>query len=189
MQQHYDGVLGAAAHMWSAGAAPQGRPPTWMAKPAPVLAYVTPQNGVGYDMAKNHRCRLHYVSPDWFHLQITRGMPELRGSQEVDAEWVAAVREPCSAGAGASGRSSSQVGAETNGTDGGSQVGGRGGVWAHPVRTAGLFLPMLASPARLFTAGACLPDCLLAGKSALPPNIFLPCRSTLRMCCHASPLM
>jgi len=64
--------------------------------PAPTnlstLAYVTPWNSHGYDIAKIQRNRFTHVAPVWF--QIKRGMTgwEFGGEHDVDRAWIKAVR-------------------------------------------------------------------------------------------------
>ncbi|KAL4420005.1 hypothetical protein ABPG75_007103 [Micractinium tetrahymenae] len=100
-----DGLQSAAVQAMQAPAgAPPGRPAA--PPPAPVLAYITPWNGAGYDLAKRHRCRLHYMSPVWFQLQAVHGELELTGGHDVDVAWMAAVRAPCPGGSGGSGTES-----------------------------------------------------------------------------------
>jgi chitinase domain-containing protein 1 len=60
-----------------------------------VLAFVTPWNSRGYDLAKQHRCRLMYVVPVWYQLRSVGGVLQLNGAHDVDVGWMAAVRQPC----------------------------------------------------------------------------------------------
>ncbi|KAI3425373.1 hypothetical protein D9Q98_009137 [Chlorella vulgaris] len=69
-------------------------------RPAPVLAFVTPWNSRGYDLAKQHRCRLMYVVPVWYQLRSVGGVLQLNGAHDVDVGWMSAVRQPCVAADG-----------------------------------------------------------------------------------------
>lgn len=40
-------------------------------------------------------CRLTHVSPVWYQLRSSSGVLTLTGGHDVDAGWVAAVRQPC----------------------------------------------------------------------------------------------
>ncbi|PRW33623.1 chitinase domain-containing 1 [Chlorella sorokiniana] len=64
-------------------------------QPRTVLGYVTPWNGGGYDFAKRCRCRLTHVTPVWYQLRSSSGVLTLTGGHDVDAGWMAAVRQPC----------------------------------------------------------------------------------------------
>lgn len=58
---------------------------------ASVLAYVTPWNSNGYDMAKLYRDKFTYVSPVWYQLKCGDNM-QLHGRHDVDQNWINAVR-------------------------------------------------------------------------------------------------
>jgi chitinase domain-containing protein 1 len=67
--------------------------------PRAVLAYVTPWNALGYDVAKHYRGKFTHVSPVW--LQLRRKGPSayaITGLQDVDRGWVDAVRHPTADG-------------------------------------------------------------------------------------------
>ncbi|KAL4419263.1 hypothetical protein ABPG77_004821 [Micractinium sp. CCAP 211/92] len=83
----------AAQAMWSSVGALAGSQAT--PRPAPVLAYITPWNGAGYELAKRHRCRLHLLSPVWFQLRALNGAPQLTGAHNVNVGWMEALRAPC----------------------------------------------------------------------------------------------
>lgn len=82
----------------AAAAAAAARGEALARRASPVLAYVTPWHGRGYDLAKAHRCKLDYVVPVWYQLRSAGGMLQLTGGHDVDAGWVAAVRQPCGDG-------------------------------------------------------------------------------------------
>ena len=53
------------------------------------LAYVTPWNGRGYDLAKWFASKFTHVSPVWYQLVLEDNMkPELRGGHDVDQGWL-----------------------------------------------------------------------------------------------------
>eukprot|EP00250_Pteridium_aquilinum_P008619 c18084_g1_i1 orf=53-1369(+) len=56
-----------------------------------VLAYVTPWNSKGYDMAKLFRHKLTHVSPVWYQLKCEETI-ELHGRHDVDQKWIESVR-------------------------------------------------------------------------------------------------
>ncbi|CAM6104767.1 unnamed protein product [Calypogeia fissa] len=56
-----------------------------------VLAYVTPWNGKGYDMAKLFRAKFTHVSPVWYQLRGEEGL-SLHGRHDVDLQWIKDVR-------------------------------------------------------------------------------------------------
>lgn len=58
----------------------------------PVLGYVTPWNGRGYDVAVKHRRKLTHIAPVWF--QVVPGSPPgLRGRHDVDHGWMEKLRQ------------------------------------------------------------------------------------------------
>lgn len=56
-----------------------------------VLAYVTPWNSKGYDMAKLFRHKLTHVSPVWYQLKCGETV-ELHGRHDADQKWIESVR-------------------------------------------------------------------------------------------------
>ncbi|XP_021313412.1 chitinase domain-containing protein 1 isoform X2 [Sorghum bicolor] len=60
--------------------------------PNPVLAYVTPWNSKGYDMAKLFSKKLTHVSPVWYDLKSDRNRLVLEGEHNFDAKWVSELQ-------------------------------------------------------------------------------------------------
>ncbi|CAL4955852.1 unnamed protein product [Urochloa decumbens] len=60
--------------------------------PNPVLAYVTPWNSKGYDMAKLFSAKLTHISPVWYDLKSDRNMLVLEGEHNIDATWVSELQ-------------------------------------------------------------------------------------------------
>ncbi|CAL4975238.1 unnamed protein product [Urochloa decumbens] len=60
--------------------------------PNPVLAYVTPWNSKGYDMAKLFSAKLTHISPVWYDLKSDRNMLVLEGEHNFDATWVSELQ-------------------------------------------------------------------------------------------------
>nr|AVY91700.1 glycosyl hydrolase [Saccharum hybrid cultivar SP80-3280] len=58
----------------------------------PVLAYVTPWNSKGYDMAKLFSKKLTHVSPVWYDLKSDRNRLVLEGEHNFDAKWVSELQ-------------------------------------------------------------------------------------------------
>ncbi|GJP49386.1 hypothetical protein CLOM_g8603 [Closterium sp. NIES-68] len=58
-----------------------------------VLAYVTPWNGKGYDMARQFRRKFTHVSPVWFQLKRVGGNLQVAGEHDVDVPWMDSVRQ------------------------------------------------------------------------------------------------
>ncbi|BBN17918.1 chitinase domain-containing protein 1 [Marchantia polymorpha subsp. ruderalis] len=58
-----------------------------------VLAYVTPWNGKGYDMAKLFRSKFTHVSPVWYQLKRDNSGLHLHGRHDVDQKWISDVRQ------------------------------------------------------------------------------------------------
>lgn len=56
-----------------------------------VLAYVTPWNSNGYDMAKMFRDKFTHVSPVWYQLKCGETV-QLHGGHDVDKNWIDSVR-------------------------------------------------------------------------------------------------
>ncbi|KAK9833686.1 hypothetical protein WJX74_002741 [Apatococcus lobatus] len=67
----------------------------------PVLGFVTPWNGAGYDMARLFRHKFTYVTPCWY--QLRRSRPDRRfvlaGQHDVDQSWMQDLRVPMHQGA------------------------------------------------------------------------------------------
>eukprot|EP00878_Enallax_costatus_P041953 GHUV01048889.1.p1 GENE.GHUV01048889.1~~GHUV01048889.1.p1 ORF type:complete len:245 (+),score=75.23 GHUV01048889.1:283-1017(+) len=64
-----------------------------------VLAYVTPWNSHGYDVAVKWRPKFTHISPVWYQLKgdsatLTSGSVKLTGGHDVDQKWIAKLREP-----------------------------------------------------------------------------------------------
>lgn len=54
---------------------------------------MTPWNNHGYDIAKWFRGKFDYVAPVWLQLhRVGKVAYEVRGKQDVDRNWMAAVR-------------------------------------------------------------------------------------------------
>lgn len=62
----------------------------------PSLAYVTPWNGKGYDIAKQFRCKFTLVSPVWYQLQADGKELKITGGHDVDAGWLQHLKKGCS---------------------------------------------------------------------------------------------
>jgi len=59
------------------------------------LAFVTPWNNYGYDVAKQFSAKFDYISPVWYQIKLTMDQQfELTGKQDVDEKWLRALREP-----------------------------------------------------------------------------------------------
>lgn len=58
-----------------------------------VLAYVTPWNSLGYDMAKKFRTKFTHVSPVWYQLKREYNGLKLYGKHDVDRNWINDVRQ------------------------------------------------------------------------------------------------
>ncbi|OQR77593.1 chitinase domain-containing protein 1-like [Tropilaelaps mercedesae] len=59
-----------------------------------VLAYVTPWNNHGYDVAKLHGQKFTYVSPVWLQLKYERNTGfALEGTHDIDSGWMAEVKK------------------------------------------------------------------------------------------------
>jgi len=57
-----------------------------------VLAYVTPWNNHGYEMAKIFARKFTYVSPTWYVIKRTGDKMVIQGSHNVDKDWLNVVR-------------------------------------------------------------------------------------------------
>lgn len=58
-----------------------------------VLAYVTPWNSKGYDMAIKFRAKFTHVSPVWYQLKRIGTELQLFGKHDADQQWMAQVRK------------------------------------------------------------------------------------------------
>ncbi|KZV57675.1 hypothetical protein F511_03135 [Dorcoceras hygrometricum] len=54
----------------------------------PVLAYITPWNSQGYEMAKKYNNKLTHLSPVWYELKSQGADLVLEGRHNVDKEWI-----------------------------------------------------------------------------------------------------
>ena len=57
------------------------------------LAYVTPWNERGYDMALHYAHRFTHLSPIWYNIRPAASSWTLDGRHNVDAAWITAVRD------------------------------------------------------------------------------------------------
>ena len=58
------------------------------------LAYVTPWNNRGYDIAKLFRGKFSHISPVWYNIEPHEpGQFKLSGKQDVDTGWIAGIRQ------------------------------------------------------------------------------------------------
>ncbi|KAJ0499822.1 putative glycoside hydrolase family 18, catalytic domain, glycoside hydrolase superfamily [Helianthus annuus] len=60
--------------------------------PNPVLAYVTPWNSKGYDLAKEFNSKFTHISPVWYHLKSQGAEFVLEGRHNVDKGWISDLR-------------------------------------------------------------------------------------------------
>ncbi|KAK9049481.1 hypothetical protein SSX86_031550 [Deinandra increscens subsp. villosa] len=60
--------------------------------PNPVLAYVTPWNSKGYEMAKKFNSKLTHISPVWYDLKSQGVKFVLEGRHNVDKGWMSDLR-------------------------------------------------------------------------------------------------
>eukprot|EP00850_Spirogloea_muscicola_P007034 SM000034S12788 [mRNA] locus=s34:744501:747331:- [translate_table: standard] len=58
-----------------------------------VLAYVTPWNAKGYDVARTFRAKFTHVSPVWYQLKRETSGLRLYGGGDVDLKWMKSVRQ------------------------------------------------------------------------------------------------
>ncbi|XP_073156028.1 uncharacterized protein [Henckelia pumila] len=58
----------------------------------PVLAYVTPWNSLGYEMAKKYYNKFTHISPVWYELKSQGTNLVLEGRHNVDKEWILDLR-------------------------------------------------------------------------------------------------
>ncbi|XP_078168862.1 glycosyl hydrolase superfamily protein [Carex rostrata] len=59
----------------------------------PVLAYVTPWNSKGYDMAKLFNSKFTHISPVWYQLKSEGKKLILQGQHDVDLGWISELRK------------------------------------------------------------------------------------------------
>ncbi|KAJ4768557.1 Chitinase domain-containing protein 1 [Rhynchospora pubera] len=59
----------------------------------PVLAYVTPWNSKGYDMAKVFNSKFTHISPVWYQLKSEGNKLILQGQHDVDLGWISELRK------------------------------------------------------------------------------------------------
>lgn len=58
------------------------------------LAYVTPWNGKGYDIAKWYTQKFTHISPVWLQLKFQKGLHlDFHGTHDIDEGWLAALRK------------------------------------------------------------------------------------------------
>ncbi|XP_023754495.1 uncharacterized protein LOC111902917 [Lactuca sativa] len=60
--------------------------------PNPVLAYVTPWNSKGYDLAKEFNSKITHISPVWYDLKSQGAEFILEGRHNVDKGWISDLR-------------------------------------------------------------------------------------------------
>ncbi|OMP08598.1 Chitinase II [Corchorus olitorius] len=58
----------------------------------PVLAYITPWNSRGYEMAKRFNSKFTHLSPVWYDLKSQGGSLILEGRHNADKEWLLELR-------------------------------------------------------------------------------------------------
>lgn len=58
----------------------------------PVLAYITPWNSKGYDMAKSFNSKFSHLSPVWYDLKSKGKKLVLEGRHNADVEWISELR-------------------------------------------------------------------------------------------------
>lgn len=57
------------------------------------LAYITPWNGRGYDLAKWHASKFTHIAPVWYQLSLEHNKePKLNGRHDVDESWLKEVK-------------------------------------------------------------------------------------------------
>ncbi|CAM8987498.1 unnamed protein product [Rhodiola kirilowii] len=60
--------------------------------PLPVLAYITPWNSRGYDLAKIFNSKFTHLSPVWYNLKSQGGSLILEGRHDADVGWISEIR-------------------------------------------------------------------------------------------------
>ncbi|KAJ8540067.1 hypothetical protein K7X08_026456 [Anisodus acutangulus] len=63
----------------------------------PVLAYITPWNSKGYDLAKKFRSKITHLSPVWYELKNEGSKLILHGRHNADRGWISDIRTKGSA--------------------------------------------------------------------------------------------
>ncbi|GAB2217422.1 hypothetical protein Drorol1_Dr00000609 [Drosera rotundifolia] len=58
----------------------------------PVLAYVTPWNSAGYDLAKRFSTKFTHISPVWYDLKSQGSKLVLEGRHDADTGWISELR-------------------------------------------------------------------------------------------------
>lgn len=58
----------------------------------PVLAYITPWNSKGYDLAKKFTSKLTHLSPVWYELKSEGSTFILEGRHNADTGWISEIR-------------------------------------------------------------------------------------------------
>ncbi|CAA6661046.1 unnamed protein product [Spirodela intermedia] len=58
----------------------------------PVLAYVTPWNSLGYELAEKFCFKLTHVSPVWYDLKSERNNFFLEGRHNSDSQWISRIK-------------------------------------------------------------------------------------------------
>ncbi|GAV84329.1 Glyco_hydro_18 domain-containing protein [Cephalotus follicularis] len=58
----------------------------------PVLAYITPWNSMGYEMAKKFNSKFTHLSPVWYDLKSQRSSLILEGRHNADLGWIKELR-------------------------------------------------------------------------------------------------
>ncbi|KAL3517276.1 hypothetical protein ACH5RR_024178 [Cinchona calisaya] len=58
----------------------------------PVLAYITPWNSKGYDLAKKFTSKLTHLSPVWYDLKSEGSTLVLEGRHNADSGWISEIR-------------------------------------------------------------------------------------------------
>ncbi|KNB45706.1 chitinase domain-containing protein 1 [Blastocystis sp. subtype 4] len=62
----------------------------------PVLGFVTPWNGHGYDIVKTFYNKFTHISPCWFQIRRnSAGSIYVAGDQDVDQDWIQSIKSKC----------------------------------------------------------------------------------------------
>jgi chitinase domain-containing protein 1 len=93
----YCGAPSSSSSPASPPAAPAGSGGGPKAFRGETLAYVTPWNSHGYDVAKIAAAKFSFVSPVWLQVRLdpSTGRPAVTGAHDVDRAWTAEVRSVC----------------------------------------------------------------------------------------------
>ncbi|KAK7338042.1 hypothetical protein VNO77_18639 [Canavalia gladiata] len=59
----------------------------------PVLAYITPWNSKGYELAKRFNSKLTHLSPIWYDLKSQQTSLVLEGRHNADKEWISELKK------------------------------------------------------------------------------------------------